>query len=167
MTRRNGISPRRAADFWRGPVRRAHRRRGDRRWRACASRCGRHPAHTADSIVLRPRRCGADRGHRAGPGIRRSSNNEDGSLADYLESIPQRSCADWVSAPCAGPDMAPTWSTWKRLAAGYLPCPSAAGCWSRSGSLRYALLGDDGLTTRQVVEHVYVDVDVGAVGRRR
>ena len=133
------------------PVRRADRRRGDRR---------RGPADHGDGdtrphrrlVVVRARRCGADRGHRAGP--RNDRHRQRGRQPGATTWSRCSGCAGWVSAPCC-PDTAPTWPTWKRWRRDTWRTGSSG--WSRCGR-RCATLGDDA-TTRQVVEHVYVDVD--------
>jgi glyoxylase-like metal-dependent hydrolase (beta-lactamase superfamily II) len=79
-------------------------------------------------------------------------DNEDGSLADYLESLQRlRGLGRRTVLPGHGPDLPDL----EAVASGYL-----AHRQQRLEQVRAALreLGDDA-TTRQVVEHVYVDVD--------
>src|ERR1700760_1534864 len=79
-------------------------------------------------------------------------DTEDGSLADYLESLHRlRGLGQRTVLPGHGPDL----PNLEAVASGYL-----AHREQRLEQVRSALrdLGDDA-TTRQVVEHVYVDVD--------
>jgi len=79
-------------------------------------------------------------------------DNEDGSLADYLASLQRlRGLGRRTVLPGHGPDL----PNIEAVADGYL-----AHREQRLDQIRSALreLGDDA-TTRQVVEHVYVDVD--------
>jgi glyoxylase-like metal-dependent hydrolase (beta-lactamase superfamily II) len=79
-------------------------------------------------------------------------DTEDGSLADYLESLHRlRGLGQRTVLPGHGPELA----NLEAVASGYL-----AHREQRLEQVRSALrtLGDEA-TVRQVVEHVYVDVD--------
>jgi glyoxylase-like metal-dependent hydrolase (beta-lactamase superfamily II) len=109
------------------------------------------PGHTADSLsfVLDDAVLTADTVLGRGTTV---IDNEDGSLADYLESLQRlRGLGERTVLPGHGPDLA----NLEAVAEGYL-----AHREQRLDQIRSALhaLGDDA-TTRQVVEHVYVDVD--------
>lgn len=109
------------------------------------------PGHTADSVsfVLDDAVLTADTVLGRGTTV---IDKEDGSLADYLDSLQRlRGLGDRVVLPGHGPDL-PDVAT---VAAGYL-----AHREQRLAQVRSALgeLGDDA-TVRQVVEHVYTDVD--------
>ena len=117
------------------------------------------PGHTADSLsfVLDDAVLTADTVLGRGTTV---IDNEDGSLADYLDSLQRlRGLGGRTVLPGHGPDLADI----EAVAQGYL-----AHREQRLDQIRSALrtLGDDA-TTRQVVEHVYVDVDEEVVGRRR
>ena len=109
------------------------------------------PGHTADSLsfVLDDAVLTADTVLGRGTTV---IDNEDGSLADYLESLHRlRGLGRRTVLPGHGPELA----NLEAVAAGYL-----AHREQRLEQVRSALrdLGDDA-TVRQVVEHVYVDVD--------
>ncbi len=109
------------------------------------------PGHTADSLsfVLDDAVLTADTVLGRGTTV---IDNEDGSLADYLDSLQRlRGLGGRTVLPGHGPDLADI----EVVAEGYL-----AHREQRLDQIRSALrtLGDDA-TTRQVVEHVYVDVD--------
>ena len=109
------------------------------------------PGHTADSLsfVLDDAVLTADTVLGRGTTV---IDNEDGSLADYLESLQRlRGLGQRTVLPGHGPDLANV----EAVAAGYL-----AHREQRLEQVRSALrtLGDEA-TTRQVVEHVYIDVD--------
>jgi glyoxylase-like metal-dependent hydrolase (beta-lactamase superfamily II) len=109
------------------------------------------PGHTADSLsfVLDDAVLTADTVLGRGTTV---IDNEDGSLADYLESLHRlRRLGERTVLPGHGPELADV----AAVASGYL-----AHREQRLEQVRSALrvLGDDA-TTRQVVEHVYVDVD--------
>jgi glyoxylase-like metal-dependent hydrolase (beta-lactamase superfamily II) len=109
------------------------------------------PGHTADSLsfVLDDAVLTADTVLGRGTTV---IDNEDGSLADYLESLQRlQGLGERTVLPGHGPDLAHV----EAVASGYL-----AHREQRLDQIRSALctLGDDA-TTRQVVEHVYVDVD--------
>jgi glyoxylase-like metal-dependent hydrolase (beta-lactamase superfamily II) len=109
------------------------------------------PGHTADSLsfVLDDAVLTADTVLGRGTTV---IDNEDGSLADYLESLHRlRGLGQRTVLPGHGPDL----PNLEAVASGYL-----AHREQRLEQVRSALraLGDDA-TTRQVVEHVYVDVD--------
>src|ERR1700761_5820428 len=109
------------------------------------------PGHAADSLsfVLDDAVLTADTVLGRGTTV---IDNEDGSLADYLESLQRlRGLGQRTVLPGHGPDLPDI----EAAAAGYL-----AHRKQRLEQVRSALrdLGDDA-TVRQVVEHVYVDVD--------
>jgi glyoxylase-like metal-dependent hydrolase (beta-lactamase superfamily II) len=109
------------------------------------------PGHTADSLsfVLDDAVLTADTVLGRGTTV---IDTEDGSLADYLESLRRlRGLGSRTVLPGHGPELA----NLDAVAAGYL-----AHREQRLEQVRSALrtLGDDA-TTRQIVEHVYVDVD--------
>src|SRR5271165_2048606 len=109
------------------------------------------PGHTADSVsfVLDDAVLTADTVLGRGTTV---IDTEDGSLADYLESLHRlRGLGGRSVLPGHGPDLANV----EAVASGYL-----AHREQRLEQVRSALrdLGDDA-TARQVVEHVYVDVD--------
>jgi glyoxylase-like metal-dependent hydrolase (beta-lactamase superfamily II) len=109
------------------------------------------PGHTADSLsfVLDDAVLTADTVLGRGTTV---IDTEDGSLARYLESLRRlRGLGQRTVLPGHGPELA----NLEAVAAGYL-----AHREQRLEQVRSALraLGDDA-TTRQVVEHVYVDVD--------
>ncbi|MDT7740031.1 MAG: hypothetical protein QOK09_3400, partial [Mycobacterium sp.] len=109
------------------------------------------PGHTADSLsfVLDDAVLTADTVLGRGTTV---IDNEDGSLADYLESLQRlRGLGRRTVLPGHGPDLA----NLEAVASEYL-----AHREQRLQQVRSALrtLGDDA-TARQVVEHVYVDVD--------
>jgi glyoxylase-like metal-dependent hydrolase (beta-lactamase superfamily II) len=109
------------------------------------------PGHTADSLsfVLDDAVLTADTVLGRGTTV---IDNEDGSLADYLESLHRlRGLGQRTVLPGHGPEL----PNLAAVASGYL-----AHREQRLEQVRSALrdLGDDA-TTRQVVEHVYVDVD--------
>jgi glyoxylase-like metal-dependent hydrolase (beta-lactamase superfamily II) len=109
------------------------------------------PGHTADSLsfVLDDAVLTADTVLGRGTTV---IDTEDGSLADYLESLRRlRGLGGRTVLPGHGPDLA----NLEAVATGYL-----AHREQRLEQVRSALrdLGDDA-STRQVVEHVYVDVD--------
>ncbi|MGA9492673.1 MAG: MBL fold metallo-hydrolase [Mycobacterium sp.] len=109
------------------------------------------PGHTADSLsfVLDDAVLTADTVLGRGTTV---IDNEDGSLTDYLESLQRlRGLGRRTVLPGHGPDLA----NLEAVASGYL-----AHREQRLEQVRSALrvLGEDA-TTRQVVEHVYVDVD--------
>ena len=109
------------------------------------------PGHTADSLsfVLDDAVLTADTVLGRGTTV---IDTEDGSLADYLESLHRlRGLGQRTVLPGHGPDL----PNLEAVASGYL-----AHREQRLEQVRSALrdLGD-GATTRQVVEHVYVDVD--------
>ena len=109
------------------------------------------PGHTADSLsfVLDDGVLTADTVLGRGTTV---IDNEDGSLADYLVSLRRlRGLGQRTVLPGHGPDL----PNIEAVADGYL-----AHREQRLEQVRSALrtLGDDA-TTRQVVEHVYVDVD--------
>ncbi len=109
------------------------------------------PGHTADSLsfVLDDAVLTADTVLGRGTTV---IDTEDGSLADYLESLHRlRGLGQRRVLPGHGPDLA----NLAAVASGYL-----AHREQRLEQVRSALrdLGDDA-TTRQVVEHVYLDVD--------
>ena len=109
------------------------------------------PGHTADSLsfVLDDAVLTADTVLGRGTTV---INTEDGSLADYLESLHRlRGLGGRTVLPGHGPDLANV----EAVASGYLVHRE-----QRLEQVRSALrdLGDDA-TARQVVEHVYVDVD--------
>ena len=109
------------------------------------------PGHTADSLsfVLDDAVLTADTVLGRGTTV---IDNEDGSLADYLDSLQRlRGLGRRTVLPGHGPDLVNV----EAVAAGYL-----AHREQRLEQVRSALrtLGDHA-TTRQVVEHVYVDVD--------
>lgn len=109
------------------------------------------PGHTADSLsfVLDDAVLTADTVLGRGTTV---IDNEDGSLADYLESLKRlRGLGRLTVLPGHGPELADV----EKVASGYL-----AHREQRLEQVRSALrtLGDD-VTARQVVEHVYVDVD--------
>jgi glyoxylase-like metal-dependent hydrolase (beta-lactamase superfamily II) len=109
------------------------------------------PGHTADSLsfVLDDAVLTADTVLGRGTTV---IDTEDGSLADYLESLHRlRGLGQRTVLPGHGPDL----PNLEAVASGYL-----AHREQRLEQVRSALrdLGDDA-TTRQVVEHVYVDVD--------
>jgi glyoxylase-like metal-dependent hydrolase (beta-lactamase superfamily II) len=109
------------------------------------------PGHTADSVsfVLDDAVLTADTVLGRGTTV---IDKEDGSLADYLESLHRlRGLGPRMVLPGHGPDLADL----AAVATGYLEHRE-----QRLEQVRSALrdLGDDA-TTRQVVEHVYVDVD--------
>lgn len=108
------------------------------------------PGHTADSLsfVLDDAVLTADTVLGRGTTV---IDNEDGSLADYLESLRRlRGLGSRTVLPGHGPELADLQAT----ASGYL-----AHREQRLAQVRGALadLGDDA-TARQIVEHVYVDV---------
>jgi glyoxylase-like metal-dependent hydrolase (beta-lactamase superfamily II) len=109
------------------------------------------PGHTADSLsfVLDDAVLTADTVLGRGTTV---IDNEDGSLAAYVESLHRlRGLGQRTVLPGHGPDLA----NLEAVASGYL-----AHREQRLEQVRLALraLGDDA-TVRQVVEHVYVDVD--------
>jgi glyoxylase-like metal-dependent hydrolase (beta-lactamase superfamily II) len=109
------------------------------------------PGHTADSLsfVLDDAVLTADTVLGRGTTV---IDNEDGSLADYLESLRRlRGLGRRRVLPGHGPDLADL----EAVASGYLMHRH-----ERLEQVRAALsdLGNDA-TTRQIVEHVYVDVD--------
>jgi glyoxylase-like metal-dependent hydrolase (beta-lactamase superfamily II) len=109
------------------------------------------PGHTADSLsfVLDDAVLTADTVLGRGTTV---IDTEDGSLADYLASLHRlRGLGRRTVLPGHGPDL----PNLEAVASGYL-----AHREQRLEQVRSALrvLGDDA-TTRQVVEHVYVDVD--------
>ncbi|WIM86423.1 MBL fold metallo-hydrolase [Candidatus Mycobacterium wuenschmannii] len=109
------------------------------------------PGHTADSLsfVLDDAVLTADTVLGRGTTV---IDNEDGSLADYLDSLQRlRGLGGRTVLPGHGPDLPAI----DAVAEEYL-----AHREQRLDQIRSALreLGDDA-TTRQVVEHVYVDVD--------
>lgn len=109
------------------------------------------PGHTADSLafVLDDAVLTADTVLGRGTTV---IDHEDGSLADYLESLRRlRGLGRRVVLPGHGPDL----TDLEAVATGYLMHRH-----ERLEQVRAALreLGDEA-TTRQVVEHVYVDVD--------
>lgn len=109
------------------------------------------PGHTADSVsfVLDDAVLTADTVLGRGTTV---IDKEDGSLADYLESLQRlRGLGPRRVLPGHGPDLADL----AAVATGYLEHRE-----QRLDQVRSALrdLGDDA-TVRQVVEHVYVDVD--------
>jgi glyoxylase-like metal-dependent hydrolase (beta-lactamase superfamily II) len=109
------------------------------------------PGHTADSLsfVLDDAVLTGDTVLGRGTTV---IDNEDGSLAAYLESLRRlRGLGQRTVLPGHGPELA----NLQAVASGYL-----AHREQRLEQVRSALqaLGDDA-TTRQVVEHVYVDVD--------
>jgi len=109
------------------------------------------PGHTADSLsfVLDDAVLTADTVLGRGTTV---IDTEDGSLADYLESLHRlQRLGQRTVLPGHGPDL----PNLAAVASGYL-----AHREQRLQQVRSALrdLGDDA-TTRQVVEHVYVDVD--------
>lgn len=109
------------------------------------------PGHTADSVsfVLDDAVLTADTVLGRGTTV---IDTEDGSLADYLESLRRlRGLGPRRVLPGHGPDLADL----AAVATGYLEHRE-----QRLDQVRSALrdLGDDA-TVRQVVEHVYVDVD--------
>jgi len=109
------------------------------------------PGHTADSLsfVLDDAVLTADTVLGRGTTV---IDNEDGSLAAYLESLQRlRGLGERTVLPGHGPDL----PNLEAVASEYL-----AHREQRLEQIRSALdaLGDDA-TTRQVVEHVYVDVD--------
>jgi glyoxylase-like metal-dependent hydrolase (beta-lactamase superfamily II) len=109
------------------------------------------PGHTADSLsfVLDDAVLTADTVLGRGTTV---IDNEDGSLADYLDSLHRlQGLGQRTVLPGHGPELA----NLEAVAAGYL-----AHREQRLEQVRSALraLGDEA-TVRQVVEHVYVDVD--------
>ena len=109
------------------------------------------PGHTADSLsfVLDDAVLTADTVLGRGTTV---IDNEDGSLADYLDSLQRlRGLGQRTVLPGHGPEL----PNLEAAASGYL-----AHREQRLDQVRSALrdLGDDA-TARQVVEHVYVDVD--------
>lgn len=109
------------------------------------------PGHTADSLsfVLDDAVLTADTVLGRGTTV---IDTEDGSLADYLESLRRlRGLGQRTVLPGHGPEL----PNLAAVASGYL-----AHREQRLEQVRLALrdLGDDA-TVRQVVEHVYVDVD--------
>jgi glyoxylase-like metal-dependent hydrolase (beta-lactamase superfamily II) len=109
------------------------------------------PGHTADSLsfVLDDAVLTADTVLGRGTTV---IDTEDGSLADYLDSLQRlRGLGGRTVLPGHGPEL----DNIEEVAQGYL-----AHREQRLDQVRVALqtLGDDA-TTRQVVEHVYVDVD--------
>jgi glyoxylase-like metal-dependent hydrolase (beta-lactamase superfamily II) len=109
------------------------------------------PGHTADSLsfVLDDAVLTADTVLGRGTTV---IDTEDGSLADYLDSLHRlRGLGGRTVLPGHGPEL----PNLEAVAAGYL-----AHREQRLEQVRSALrdLGDDA-TVRQVVEHVYVDVD--------
>ena len=109
------------------------------------------PGHTADSLsfVLDDAVLTADTVLGRGTTV---IDNQDGSLADYLASLHRlRGLGQRTVLPGHGPELA----NLEAVASGYL-----AHREQRLEQVRAALraLGDDA-TVRQVVEHVYVDVD--------
>ncbi len=109
------------------------------------------PGHTADSLsfVLDDAVLTADTVLGRGTTV---IDNEDGSLIDYLESLERlRGLGGRTVLPGHGPDL----PNLEAVASEYL-----AHREQRLEQIRSALrtLGEDA-TTRQVVEHVYVDVD--------
>jgi glyoxylase-like metal-dependent hydrolase (beta-lactamase superfamily II) len=111
----------------------------------------RTPGHTADSLsfVLDDAVLTADTVLGRGTSV---IDTEDGSLAEYLESLHRlRGLGRRTVLPGHGPELADL----RAAASGYL-----AHREERLAQVRSALrdLGDDA-TARQIVEHVYVDVD--------
>jgi glyoxylase-like metal-dependent hydrolase (beta-lactamase superfamily II) len=109
------------------------------------------PGHTADSLsfLLDDAVLTADTVLGRGTTV---IDNEDGSLADYLESLHRlRGLGQRTVLPGHGRDL----PNLESVASGYL-----AHREQRLEQVRSALrtLGDHA-TTRQVVEHVYIDVD--------
>ncbi|WP_163755647.1 MBL fold metallo-hydrolase [Mycobacterium botniense] len=109
------------------------------------------PGHTADSVsfVLEDAVLTADTVLGRGTTV---IDTEDGSLADYLQSLHRlRGLGPRMVLPGHGPDLPDV----QAAAAGYL-----AHRQQRLEQIRSALrdLGDDA-TARQIVEHVYGDVD--------
>jgi glyoxylase-like metal-dependent hydrolase (beta-lactamase superfamily II) len=109
------------------------------------------PGHSADSLsfVLDDAVLTADTVLGRGTTV---IDNEDGSLADYLESLRRlRGLGQRTVLPGHGPELA----NLEAVASGYLVHRE-----QRLEQVRSALraLGDDA-TARQVVEHVYLDVD--------
>lgn len=109
------------------------------------------PGHTADSLsfVLDDAVLTADTVLGRGTTV---IDTEDGNLADYLESLRRlRGLGGRTVLPGHGPDLA----NLEAVASGYL-----AHREQRLQQVRSALrdLGDDA-TARQIVEHVYIDVD--------
>ncbi|OBG91210.1 MBL fold metallo-hydrolase [Mycobacterium sp. E3251] len=109
------------------------------------------PGHTADSFsfVLEDAVLTADSVLGRGTAV---IDSEDGSLADYLESLRRlRGLGRRTVLPGHGPDLPDL----EAVASGYLVHRH-----ERLEQVRAALrhIGDDA-TARQVVEHVYVDVD--------
>lgn len=109
------------------------------------------PGHTADSLsfVLDDAVLTADSVLGRGTTV---IDKEDGSLADYLESLRRlRGLGRRTVLPGHGPDL----PNLEAVASGYLTHRH-----ERLDQVRSALrdLGDDA-TARQIVEHVYVDVD--------
>jgi glyoxylase-like metal-dependent hydrolase (beta-lactamase superfamily II) len=109
------------------------------------------PGHTADSLsfVLDDAVLTADTVLGRGTTV---IDTEDGSLGDYLESLRRlRGLGGRMVLPGHGPDLA----NLEAAASGYL-----AHREQRLEQVRSALrdLGDDA-TPRQIVEHVYIDVD--------
>jgi glyoxylase-like metal-dependent hydrolase (beta-lactamase superfamily II) len=109
------------------------------------------PGHTADSLsfVLDDAVLTADTVLGRGTTV---IDNEDGSLADYLDSLRRlQGLGQRTVLPGHGPELA----SLEAVASGYLEHRE-----QRLEQVRSALraLGDDA-TPRQVVEHVYVDVD--------
>lgn len=109
------------------------------------------PGHTADSLsfVLDDAVLTADTVLGRGTTV---IDNEDGSLADYLESLRRlRGLGPRTVLPGHGPDLPDL----EAVASGYLTHRH-----ERLEQVRAALwyLGNDA-TARQIVEHVYVDVD--------
>ena len=109
------------------------------------------PGHTADSLsfVLDDAVLTADSVLGRGTTV---IDSEDGSLADYLQSLHRlRGLGQRMVLPGHGPELA----NLAAVASGYLEHRE-----QRLEQVRSALreLGDDA-TARQVVEHVYVDVD--------
>jgi glyoxylase-like metal-dependent hydrolase (beta-lactamase superfamily II) len=109
------------------------------------------PGHTADSLsfVLDDAVLTADTVLGRGTTV---IDQEDGSLADYLESLQRlRGLGPRTVLPGHGPDL----SDLAAVASGYLLHRQ-----ERLDQVRAALrdLGDDA-SARQIVEHVYVDVD--------
>ena len=109
------------------------------------------PGHTADSLsfVLDDAVLTADTVLGRGTTV---IDNEDGSLADYLESLRRlQGLGRRIVLPGHGPELPDL----EAAASGYL-----AHRHERLDQVRSALreIGDDA-TARQIVEHVYVDVD--------